>query len=252
MAFPFLLRLRASFARSFVHRGRLGTLAFMAYYPLLKLQQRVVRFTPGFKQWHAAHHTQDMAFDAAHGFDTSGKLYPELSQALGENRFYGNFYLAVPADEFRAAMAHIPINHGDYIFVDYGSGKGRALLLAAEYHFSRIIGIEYALELHLIAQRNIVHYQQIQQMGAPFELHCMDAADYELPLLPAVVFMHNPFGEPVIESVLAAIRRSLAGHVRDLWVIYHYPFVPKPFAAADFLKSIYICDAYHIYRVTVL
>lgn len=242
------LRIRASFARSFAHRGRLGTLAFLAYYPILKLKQQLVRFTPGFRQWHASHHAQDVAFDNEHGFDTSGKLYPVLDEALGDNRFYGNFYAAVPAAEFRDVMTRLPITHRDYAFIDYGSGKGRALLLAAEWSFHSVIGVEYAPELHEVAQDNIARYLKLGTSTSQFELHCMDAAAYALPKLPTIVFMNNPFGQPVIEQVLAAIRRSLRDTPRDLWIVYHYPLIPKPFREADFLEHIYSCDAYQIYQ----
>ena len=243
-----LLHIRASFARSFAHRGRLGTLAFVAYYPFLKLRQRLVKLTPGWRKWHAAQHAQDIAFDAAHGVDTSGRLYPELDEALGKNRFYGNFYLAIQAEEFREAMARIPITHRDYVFIDYGSGKGRALLLAVEWGFNRIIGIEYSAALHTVALQNAAHYTQAQQHSIPFELHCMDAVEYALYPLPTVVFMHNPFGEPVVAQVLLAIRQSLITQPRDLWIMYHYPLARAPFLAADFLTCVYHCEAYEIYR----
>jgi tRNA1(Val) A37 N6-methylase TrmN6 len=36
----------------------------------------------------------------------------------------------------------------DYTFIDFGSGKGRALLMAADLQFKSLIGIELRKELH--------------------------------------------------------------------------------------------------------
>ena len=36
----------------------------------------------------------------------------------------------------------------DSIFVDFGCGKGRALLIASEYNFKSVRGVEFAHELY--------------------------------------------------------------------------------------------------------
>jgi len=43
----------------------------------------------------------------------------------------------------------------DFIFIDLGSGKGRTLLMASDYPFRRIVGVELLLALHQIAQENL-------------------------------------------------------------------------------------------------
>jgi tRNA1(Val) A37 N6-methylase TrmN6 len=50
-------------------------------------------------------------------------------------------------------LALLPINLDDYTIVDIGSGKGKLLLLASNYPFRRIIGVEYAPLLHEIAKK---------------------------------------------------------------------------------------------------
>jgi predicted RNA methylase len=47
------------------------------------------------------------------------------------------------------------MKHGETTFVDIGSGKGRALIIAAEYAFKRIIGVEYSPSLATICRRNL-------------------------------------------------------------------------------------------------
>jgi tRNA1(Val) A37 N6-methylase TrmN6 len=44
---------------------------------------------------------------------------------------------------------------GRYDFVDFGSGKGRVLLIASQFPFCQVIGVEFDRRLHAIAQENI-------------------------------------------------------------------------------------------------
>ena len=46
-----------------------------------------------------------------------------------------------------------------FTFVDLGSGKGRTLLMASDYPFRRIIGVELLPSLHQIAQENLRQYK---------------------------------------------------------------------------------------------
>ena len=43
----------------------------------------------------------------------------------------------------------------DYIFIDVGAGKGRGLLVASEYSFRKVIGIELNAEMAAIARQNV-------------------------------------------------------------------------------------------------
>jgi cyclopropane fatty-acyl-phospholipid synthase-like methyltransferase len=42
---------------------------------------------------------------------------------------------------FRRVMRHIGVREQD-VFLDYGSGLGRVLLMAAQYPFRRVLGVE--------------------------------------------------------------------------------------------------------------
>jgi hypothetical protein len=249
MAFPLWHnRLRPALTRSVVHRGISGTLAYCAYYPLRKLQQRLTRLTPGFQRWNDARVREQMDFDQRYGVETYGDVYPKMMESLGENRFHGNHYSGVVPSEFSAMMAQVTVPHATYCFIDYGSGKGRALMLAVAWGFARIIGIEYDRELHELAEKNLAHFTPTHAPNQAFELHCVDAAAYELPSMPAVIFIHNSFGAKVIAQVLERIRQSLATHPRDLWIIYCYPLNASGFDESNFLSLEAASADYRIYR----
>src|SRR5580700_6255635 len=55
------------------------------------------------------------------------------------------------------------LNFRDFTFIDLGSGKGRTLLMASDYPFHRIVGVELLPSLHEIAQENLRQYKSESQ-----------------------------------------------------------------------------------------
>jgi SAM-dependent methyltransferase len=108
------------------------------------------------------------------------------------------------------------------VFVDLGSGKGRAVFLAAQYPFRRVIGVELSPELHAVAEQNLRRYDG-KLGGTRIELVNGDALAYELPPDVSVVFLFNPFGGELFSGVVANLLRSLDEHPRRLRVIYVNP-----------------------------
>lgn len=118
-------------------------------------------------------------------------------------------------------MASLVIRHEDFVFVDVGSGKGKVLLMAAEYPFKRVVGIEYSKYLHDAAQRNITAYRSPDARCARIESICGDAASTPLPCDPMVLYMFNPFGGAVLEPMVKNLVRSLAEIPRKVFVVYY-------------------------------
>ena len=46
---------------------------------------------------------------------------------------------------------------GDDVFVDYGSGMGRVLIIAGHEPFKRVIGVEMSEQLNEVARENLDH-----------------------------------------------------------------------------------------------
>ena len=106
-------------------------------------------------------------------------------------------------------MAGFDIAFEDYTFVDFGSGKGRALLRASEYPFKRILGLEFSPELHRTAEENIRRYNSAAQKCQDIHSLNVDFADYALPPEASVLFFFHPCRTRVLSGVVAGIRRSL-------------------------------------------
>jgi SAM-dependent methyltransferase len=165
----------------------------------------------------------DREFDARFGVDTRAIIPLSDLQIESANRAYGTEYEQTKPSAFRQLLSCAPIKYEDFIFVDFGSGLGRALLLASELPFKKIIGVEFAAELHCAAEENIRKYRSPTQQCKNFELLCLDAADYAIPHEPTVFYFYNPFQAGVLAQVLANIQRSLAEHPREVFIFYCNP-----------------------------
>src|SRR5580704_10173983 len=66
---------------------------------------------------------------------------------------------------------------GSFVFLDSGSGKGRTLLMASDYPFRRILGVELLPALHRAAQENLGKYRSESQKCFKLESICGDATE---------------------------------------------------------------------------
>jgi SAM-dependent methyltransferase len=111
----------------------------------------------------------------------------------------------------QAALVRLAIDYREYSFIDFGSGKGRVLMVAAGFPFKSVIGVEFSRELHEVAARNIAALPaQAVRAGAIETVHG-DAGAFHPPHHNLVCYLYNPFGPPVI----AEVARRLASHPDD-------------------------------------
>ncbi|MBV9302799.1 MAG: class I SAM-dependent methyltransferase [Acidobacteriaceae bacterium] len=123
----------------------------------------------------------------------------------------------------RWILRELPVAYQDFVFVDLGSGKGRALLMASEFPFQRIIGVELLPELISVAQKNIHTYSSTTQKCKNIDLICCDAARYELPSEKLVLFLSNPFERSTVSRVLSTLTDSLQKNPRPVYIVYQNP-----------------------------
>ena len=73
---------------------------------------------------------QDRSYDRKHGTDTAGMVpTSDLDIDDESTKWQSNLYLGSPARVTRHVVRALDINYAQYTFVDYGSGKGRVLLV---------------------------------------------------------------------------------------------------------------------------
>jgi SAM-dependent methyltransferase len=164
----------------------------------------------------------DSRFDREHDTETS-EIILSLNRfpTVGENVMLANEYRPTSPKVFKQIMQRLTINHGDFEFVDFGSGKGRVLLLASEYGFKRVVGVEFAPDLCRIASTNIERWNQKTGRSPNIEIFCTDATDFPIPVSPLVVFFFSPFKGKVMERVLDNITASWSADPREIFLIFH-------------------------------
>lgn len=122
-----------------------------------------------------------------------------------------------------ALAHHINFDFSEFTFVDLGSGKGRALMMASDYPFRRIVGVELLPALHEIAKVNLAQYHSDSQKCFALESVCADATTYPLPAGPLVVYLFNPFPESGLRRAVANLEHDLQRTLRPAYVLYHNP-----------------------------
>ena len=188
-------------------------------------------------------HGNASEFDQTHGVDTNGEFggWTFLSdlKISSPNWIDGNNYLGIEPRRFESVLASLDIRFEDYTFIDFGSGKGRALLLASEFPFRRIIGIEFSPQLHATAESNIRAYHSATQKCGNVQSLNLDFVDFTLPPEPLILFFFDPCRVRVLAEVVTRIGQSLRERPRPLYLAY---VAPRPehehlFASSGFLQE---------------
>ncbi|MGH9322975.1 MAG: hypothetical protein ACRD3V_24195 [Vicinamibacteria bacterium] len=148
-----------------------------------------------------------------------------FDRKLGVNtRGYGDLrYEPTPAEVFHEMLAELPFDPRDFVFVDFGSGKGKVLVLAAHYAFQRVVGVELWEDLHLVALENLSRFRRHRACATSATSLRVDARDFALPEVPLVLYFFNPFPEEVLAFVLSNLRQSLERAPRRVYVLFYAP-----------------------------
>ncbi|HUO24075.1 MAG TPA: class I SAM-dependent methyltransferase [Candidatus Aquilonibacter sp.] len=190
----------------------------------------------------------DADYDWQHRVNTTSAALGWRDRLLGV--FHSPYQPTEPvlfAEMLAALRTLTSIDFRDFVFVDLGSGKGRALLMASEHPFHRIIGVEILPTLHHIAQENLAKYRSPTQACANLETICADAIEFPLPPEPLLLYLFNPFPEAGLRRVASRLERSLCESPRQVFVLYHNPLLEHVLRESGGLKRIGGTHQYTIY-----
>lgn len=165
----------------------------------------------------------DADYDWQYRVNTTGATVSWRSRLIG---LMNSPYQPIPAEQFREMMSALNIEFKQFTFIDIGSGKGRALLLAREYGFRRIIGVELLPELDHVARQNVSKFAE-NGTGCSIDLVCVDATSFVFPAEPTVVFLFNPLPESGLACLAGNIQRSLRENPRPFYVAYANPVLEQ-------------------------
>jgi len=170
-------------------------------------------------------------FDQIYCTDTSG-LVPARDLVTGHpNDEHVTAYYGVAPSILRTLVQHWlgtnPPHHiTDYTFLDIGAGKGRAILLASEFPFRQVIGVELNPAMANIARSNAEIWRRVHSADptssatAPIQIIEDDALNLAFPLTPTLVFLFHPFEDPVLKLLLRRIETIFADRIGTLDLLY--------------------------------
>jgi hypothetical protein len=183
-------------------------------------------------------------FDELYGVDTTGHIH-QVKLKLNSNnpnQLHAQRYEGSDPKYFRDAIRALPIDYKNFVFIDFGSGKGRVILMASEFPFKRIAGVEFSEELHRIAQYNILRFHSDLLKCKDMQSVCMDAVAYPLPDDCLVCYFFNPFRATIMAQVLLNIQKSFLRNPREIFIVYYDPEAGHLFNQADWLRRVWVSE----------
>lgn len=191
----------------------------------------------------------DAEFDWNHRVDTTSGTLSRRERLWG---VFHSPYQPTEADLFHEMLSALREKTGcefrDFVFIDLGSGKGRALLMASDYPFHRIVGVELLPQLHLVAVKNLAKYRSENQKCFALQSICADAIEFDFPADPIVLYLFNPLPEAGLRHVIANLEQSLRSHPRKVYVIYHNPLLGHALSERHAWKKIGGTHQYVLYE----
>jgi SAM-dependent methyltransferase len=205
--------------RSYRRRGVSGTMRHAAQ----TLFKSLLEIAPAGRRESKLKEAKDREFDELYGVETGGIIQLKHLQIPGTNWEGAGPYWASDPDEFVHLLGMLAIRYEGLTFVDFGSGKGRAVMLASELPFKRVIGVEFSPKLHQIARQNLDKFPAERRRCDAVELICNDVLNCPLPEGPTVYYLYNPFGKEVMESVVARLEQAFRERPREMYILYSTP-----------------------------
>ena len=187
----------------------------------------------------------DVDYDWEYRVDTTSANVGWRARLIG---LLNSPYQPIEAALLREILNQLAIDFAQFTFVDIGSGKGRALLLAAEYPFRKIIGVELLPELNEIALENIRRFSARQTQCGVIEAVCGDATEFALPAGPLVLLLNNPLPAAGLQEFISQVTSSLRHEPRPVWLIYANPTLEYIVSSSSMLRKVSGTHQYSIFE----
>jgi len=221
--------------RRSVHlRGSWRTLRLAALWCAFRLRHPRRAAPPGFDLEFGVHTDQDG--------DTAGERATPVE---------GVEYGPVDLEHFAELIAQVEFSRADFVFCDFGCGRGRALMLASEFPFRQIRGVEYDRELARSAQRHLERWARRRwpkQRCRDVVVEWGDATAWSFPVAPSVFYFNEPLHPPQLAIVAERIRASLAADPRPTYVLYLGDWGTNIWEADAGFELVFARDDRRVYR----
>jgi SAM-dependent methyltransferase len=161
-------------------------------------------------------------FDFVGDVDTSGRVLLYRDDGPPESNPQYLDYQPTPVRTVRALLEQLEPYAPASTLVDFGSGKGRVLLLAAQFPFRRVVGVEFDEALHRTACENIARFRGRRRCGDVRSV-AGRAETFELPPGDLVLYFFHPFKDEIFERTIENVVRSYREHPRRILLAFLNP-----------------------------
>jgi SAM-dependent methyltransferase len=167
-------------------------------------------------------------FDERYGVDTGGLIGGGELRSGHRNDVFNTAYYGMAPSRFQWVMeqwladrTHAPLE--EYSFIDLGCGKGRAVMMASEFGFRQVLGMELHPGLGKIAEKNLAVWEAAGRSVCPVRIIRGDAAEFVFPDGACLLYLFNPFAAPVMKRLIERIEEDFRGRPGLLDLIYFNP-----------------------------
>lgn len=170
----------------------------------------------------------DRWFDWRHGVSDRTPRSLDSYTIVGDTRAFSTSYGASRMMPLKGLFGLLRgRSYGRGVFVDFGCGNGKVVLVAAKCGFRPVRGVEFARELCELAQCNWDSY--CKRTGTPVkegEFLAEDASVYKLRPDETMYFLYHPFEDVILRKLLENISASLKEYPRPMAIIICNPTPP--------------------------
>ena len=167
-------------------------------------------------------------FDRRYGVDTGGLIAGGDLRSGHQNDIHNTAYYGMAPSRFQQVMkywiadqTHAPLEN--YSFVDLGCGKGRAVLMASEFGFREVVGVELHPGLAGVAEANVAAWTAARRAACPVRVIRQDATEFAFPDGACLLYLFNPFAAPVMQQLVERIEADFQTRAGILDLIYFNP-----------------------------
>jgi SAM-dependent methyltransferase len=127
----------------------------------------------------------------------------------------------------------------DYTFIDYGCGKGRAVVVATEFPFQSVAGIELSATLAATARLNAAKIASQFPDRPSVKIVGANVCDFPLPGGKLACFNYHAFGPELLAQIIRKFEAALAGDTSHMFFIYYNPVHFELFDASPAFRRFY-------------
>ena len=201
---------------------------------------------------------QHQKFDLKYQVDTQIPVALADLETAAPGAKFANRYQGTPIAVIRRIIRRLKVDRRRFTFIDLGSGKGRVLLIAAQYPFESVIGVEFSKTLHDIALTNISKFIAAGAAHTNVTSVNCDAGEFEFSAIrDKIVFCYNPFAADLMIRVLNKL--DAPAHKRGKTMLAYLGAMPSAvheklnrfpiIAKGEFLTEFDTYERYSIFRM---